>query len=52
MVVKKAFRKNIEKNEFPKKSQIMDFINKNNKMFSESDFSRIRTLVVNEYTFK
>ena len=48
--VLKAFRKNIETKTFPKKQDIVNFINKHSLKFKDNDFFRIRNLVVNSYT--
>lgn len=47
-----GFRKQIKDRQFPTKDAILKFIKKHQTVFTVGDCKRIRTLVVNTYTFQ
>lgn len=51
-LVLQGFKKQIANRRFPTKDAVLQFIKEHNSEFTPEDYPRIRTLVVNTYTFQ
>lgn len=50
-LVLESFQIQIKNRKYPTKDSIVKFIKKHTSVFSNNDYKRIRTLIVNSYTF-